>query len=134
MYFWKDNLCTREVGFLCEHIFLPIFYPFLPVFKSFMLAFEQKTLQIHELHDAIIDTIRTFLCYFCEYEKVNKLSPKQLRLFSVEGSVRKRQSMFLVVRTMSTFRVEEKKIMRCSWGLLFCFKGCVHYCCKVHFK
>ena len=67
----------------------------LPTFKSFVLPIEEKTPQIHKLHDAIIDTIHTFLFYFCEYEKVDKLSPKQFRLFNVEDSVRKTQSMFV---------------------------------------
>ena len=67
----------------------------LSIFKSLVLAFKQKTPKIHKLHDTIIDTIRTFLCYFCEYEKVNKLSPKQFGLFNVENSLRKMPSVFV---------------------------------------
>ena len=76
-------------------LYMNTFKDVLPIFKSFVLAFEQKTPQIHKLHDAIIDTIQTFLCYFSKYEKVRSLRPKQYRLFDVEGCVKKAQSMFV---------------------------------------
>lgn len=63
----------------------------LPIFKSFMLALEQKTPQVHALHDT---AICIFLCYFCRYK--NWISPKQFKPFNIEGSVRKMQSMFVV--------------------------------------
>ena len=65
------------------------------IFKSFVLAFEQKTPQIHKLLDAIIASICTFLCFLYEHEKVNQLSPKQFRVFKAEGTVRKAQSILV---------------------------------------
>ena len=90
----------------------------LPTFKSLVLPIEEKTPQIHELHDAIIDTIHTFLFYFCEYEKVDKLSPKQFRLFNVEDSVRKNAiHVCWWFKPCLHSQVEERKIVRCSRGL-----------------
>ena len=132
----------------------------LPTFKSFVLPIEEKTPQIHELHDAIIDTIHTFLFYFCEYEKVDKLSPEQFRLFNVEDSVRKTQSMFVggsnhvFIPKLKKGKlydvVEDYHCEKCrnfhliSWKLgenygishrvLSCFTSCVHYCSKIYFK
>ena len=58
---------------------------------------------LHKLHDAIIDTICTFWCYFCENQKVNKLSPKKFRLFNVEGSVSVREGSVRETQSMSSF-------------------------------
>ena len=83
------------------------------IFKSFVLAFEQKTPQIHKLLDAIIASICTFLCFLYEHEKVNQLSPKQFRVFKAEGTVRKAQSI-LVGGSNHDFIPELKRIKLCD--------------------
>ena len=60
----ERKLCIVEKIIEKLVLYMNTFKDVLPIFKSFGLAFEQKTSQIHKLHDAIIDTIHTFLVLF----------------------------------------------------------------------
>ncbi|GFR57649.1 hypothetical protein ElyMa_005343500 [Elysia marginata] len=52
------------------------------MFKSFILKFEQKTPQIHKLHDEIVETAKRFFATFVKVEhiKLKKLVEKDLSL------------------------------------------------------
>ena len=66
----------------------------LPLFKSLVLVFEQKEPQIHNIHNMMVNNLRTFLACFMKFEVIKDLSAKKLKNVDILTNVRQSRTFF----------------------------------------